>query len=178
MNPSLVIRGSFGRRIVPYGKMGLFIGLKNQVKFSSTNDIRDTNYQGIDHDYIYSQSIKSNYTGNAAIGATSGIGLDFLLSKNKNFGMFIEANIRVAQWTPSNVKTETITKEDIYDENGILLSNSASNTFESVNLVKELPSDYTGADRIGELISLNGLGFKFGIKWFILTKKGKEKIAQ
>ncbi|HSZ26381.1 MAG TPA: hypothetical protein VK766_11695 [Cytophagaceae bacterium] len=82
INPSFVIRAGEGK-IVPYGKMGIFLGLINSG-------------------YLWSDGINYGVNDNGGIstGITSTLGVDFMMSDK--FVVFGELSGRFANWSPSH----------------------------------------------------------------------------
>jgi hypothetical protein len=152
INNSIVIRANTSK-IIPYAKIGLFIGLLNDVKekgtytqtTSSSTIVQSGNYQ-------FSQK------GNIATGLSSAFGIDFMLSDK--FALFGELTGRLASWSPNSYTS--ITTPDATGP--YIATGSFSTTGQYVN---SIPAKYTGPNRISQVMPLSAIGFNIGMKVYL-----------
>jgi hypothetical protein len=148
INPSLVLRAGEGK-IIPYGKVGVFLGLVNQVKdFYHMNP-----YNTI---YIATPAITDNrytYKGGISTGFTSAFGADIMLSDR--FAVYGELALRLASYSPKHYKQETITTTS---------TSSSSGTYE-----KHIPIDYSSG-QLAPIYPLSAIGFNVGVHYYLSKK--------
>ena len=148
LNPSFVIRGGEGK-IVPYGKMGIFLGLAN----SGTNDIKTTSISNSNG--ITNTDDKFTYKGGISTGLTTAFGVDFMVTDK--FAIFGELFGKLASWTPSKYTAVTT------------MSNGSTSytTSTSGDLVKHTPANYTGTNQSASVLPFSSIGLNFGVRYYL-----------
>lgn len=155
LNPSIVIRANTESKLVPYAKLGLFLGLVN----SGTDKSETDNYNGAQQ-LMQTNAGKFQYKGGISTGLTSAFGLDIMLSDK--FAVFGEITGRLASWAPSSYTfSNTMT-------NYVGGTAQASQlTSVSGNFVKETPANYTGTNMSSRVLPFSAIGFNVGVKLYL-----------
>jgi hypothetical protein len=125
INPSLVIKAGKGK-IVPYGRLGIFLGLVNTGIYHNQYDYYPENKNVED---------KTIYQGGVAIGSSSNLGVDVMLSDK--IAVFGELSARIAMWTPgkqneTSTVTDNVTNSKMTSSTGYY--NSTSTPFSTIGL--------------------------------------------
>ena len=153
LNPSFVIRGGEGK-IVPYGKMGIFLGMAN----TGTNDNTSTTIKG---GVITNAEDKIKYKGGISTGITTAFGVDYMVSDK--FAIFGELFGRLASWSPARYTDATTTTTTNPSSN----SSSTSSLSISGNFEKHTPSNYIGTNQSSIVVPFSSIGFNFGVRYFL-----------
>jgi hypothetical protein len=156
LNPSFVIRANTESKIVPYAKVGVFLGLAN----SGSDKTYAVHYNGLGNQITSTDDTEVKTKGNVATGLTSAFGLDFMLSDR--FAIFGELTGRLASWSPNSYTTSN-THTDY--TNGIAQSSSQSSI--SGNYVNTTPANYTGTNLSSRILPLSAIGFNVGVKLYL-----------
>jgi hypothetical protein len=154
MNHSIVIRAN-ASKVIPYAKIGLFIGILNNSKekgtYTTTSSSTTTVTNG---EFQFSQK------GHMATGITSAFGLDFMLSDK--FAVFGELTGRLASWSP-----DSYTSSSTVDPTGSYYVTTNSTTSISGQYVTTVPAKYVGPNRPAQVIPLSAIGFNVGMKIYL-----------
>jgi hypothetical protein len=156
LNPSFVIRANSESKVVPYAKLGMFIGLANK----GTDKTHTVHHSPVNGEITSTDDITVDTKGGIATGLTSSFGLDFMLSDR--FAIFGELTGRLASWSP-NFYTTTDTNTDY--NNGV--ANTSSQSSVSGNYVNETPPNYTGTNAPSRIMPLSAIGFNVGVKLYL-----------
>jgi hypothetical protein len=148
LNPSFVIRAGEGK-IVPYGKMGIFLGLGN----SGTYDNNTTSITKNKDD-------KFTYKGGISTGITTAFGAEYKVSDK--FAVFGELFGRLASWSPARY-TEATTTTTINPGT----STTTASFSVSGDLVKHTPPNYIGSNQSSIVLPFSSIGFNFGVRYYL-----------
>ena len=156
LNPSFVIRANTESKVVPYAKIGMFLGLAN----SGSDKSHTVHYNGGNNQITGTDDSEISTKGNIATGLTSAFGLDFMLSDR--FAIFGELTGRLASWAP-----HSYTSSDTHTDytNGVAQGSSQSSI--SGNYVKDMPANYTGTNLSSRIMPLSAIGFNVGVKLYL-----------
>jgi hypothetical protein len=155
LNPSFVLRANTESMIVPYAKAGIFIGLAttgSDKEFTTHYNGAGTAVTGTDDEDIKTK-------GNVAMGFTSAVGLDFMLSDN--FAIFGEVTGRLASWSPGSY-TDSDTHTNYIG--GVAQTSTTNST--SGNFVNKTPPNYTGTDTPSHVLPFSAIGLNVGVKFY------------
>jgi outer membrane protein W len=157
LTPSIVFRGATeeGSVLVPYGKIGMFLGLANHGTVFSHTD----NYNGSGQ-LTNMNETKFETKGGLATGLSSTLGLDFMVSDK--FSIYGELNGRLASYAPSSYTASTSNTNYV---GGVAQPTTESSV--SGNFVKEVPDNYTGTDTPTQVLPFSSIGFTVGVRWFL-----------
>ncbi len=155
LNPSLVIRGNDEWKLVPYARMGVFLGLANLGKDKRLAE-QYTNAGML----LGTNETELEYKGGIATGLTSALGVDFMVTDK--LAIFGEVNGRLASWAP---KSYTSSSTAVIYLNGV--PQSTLQTSVSGNFEKEIPDNYAGTDLTTQILAFSSIGFNVGVKWYI-----------
>ena len=155
LNPSFVIRASSVNTLVPYAKVGMFLGLVN-------HGVEETNSYNINGagDVTQKSTNKFEYKGGIATGLTSALGLDIMLSSK--FAIFGELIGRLASWAPNTYTSTTNTTPYVGGNAQATQTSSVSGNF-----VKETPANYTGTNTPERVLPFSAIGFNVGVKLYL-----------
>ncbi len=156
LNPSFVIRANTESMVVPYAKMGVYLGLANKGMDKS----HEVHHSSVNGQITSTEDINTETKGGVSTGLTSAFGLDFMLSDR--FAIFGELTGRLASWSPNSY---TITDINTNYNNGVASTSSQSST--SGNYVNETPANYTGTNASSRIMPLSAIGFNVGVKLYL-----------
>ncbi len=155
LNPSFVVRANTESKVVPYAKIGVFLGLAN-IGMDKSHDVHTSPVNGL---ITSTDDTEVKTKGNVATGLTSAFGLDFMLSDK--FAVFGELTGRLASWSP-NSYTASNTHTDY--TNGVAQGSSQSSV--SGNYVDTTPANYTGTNAPSRVLPFSSIGFNVGVKLY------------
>ncbi len=155
LNPSFVICGNNEAKVVPYAKIGMFLGMGTKATIKSHTD-----YFNNAQELTATDDDEFEYKGNMALGLTSALGMDFMLTEK--FAIFGELTTRLASWSPKSYTASTTSIDYI---NGIPQPSSQFSV--SGNFVKEIPANYTGTNTGAEVLALSAVGLNVGVKFYL-----------
>lgn len=155
LNPSFVIRANSEMKVVPYAKVGVFLGLATAAKYQ-----RDAT-QYIGNTLASIQTEEEKYKGHVATGITSAAGVDFMLTEH--LAVFGELNARLASWAPGSYTNTTTTTPYVGGN-----PQASQTTSVSGNFVKETPDNYAGTDRPTSISPFSAVGFNVGVRIYFL----------
>lgn len=156
LNPSFVVRANDSWKVVPYTKMGIFLGFANRGKDFTHVD----QYAPFTGELTGTDDTELEYKGKVATGLNSAIGLDFMLSEK--FAIFGEFTARLASWAPGSY-TSTNTSVDY--TGGVAEPEVVTSV--SGNFVRETPANYTGTDAPLIVLPFSAIGFNAGVKLYL-----------
>ncbi len=156
LNPSFVIRGNSENKVVPYGKLGVFLGVANMGSVKSHTD--QVNGNG---NLIRTEDTQTDLKGSVSTGITSAFGVDFMLTDN--FAIYGELNGRLASFAPDTYSSATTTT--LYANNGAFISTTPSSV--SGNFVNTTPNNYNGTDTPTQVFPLSAIGFSIGVRYYL-----------
>lgn len=157
INPSFVIRANSEMKVVPYGKVGVFLGLANSAK----NVTDETNYNFANTTIVSTEKTETKYKGHLSTGITAAAGVDFMLSEH--LAVFGELNARLATWAPASY---TASSDFTPYVGGVAQASQPSSV--SGNFVKEMPAGYVGTDRLQSVLPFSSVGFNVGVRIYFL----------
>jgi hypothetical protein len=155
LNPSVVFRSGEGK-IVPYGKIGVFLGLANRgvARYQYSTISSGVTTSSFDDKFIDK--------GRMSLGITAAFGADYRISDRLT--IFGELFGRFANWSPSHYTfNRTSTYYTIYEPTGIV--NSANGNF-----VNHVPAILTVSTEPAVIFPLSSIGLNVGVRYYLIKK--------